>query len=165
MKVSVYLVNLLKEHGIKTIFGHLGGFNADVVDAIYSDDEIHYVLNYHEQASAFAANAHSIIKEQVAIATSSGAPSTCNLIAGIANAYFDSLPCLFITGSVHTLALRESPNIRQNAFEEIDIVSMVAGISKFAVKIIDPLDIRYYFEKAMYLAKNKRPGPVVTDIS
>lgn len=164
MKVSDYIVDVLSKNGIDTIFGHLGGFNADIVDSIYSSKKHYFVLNYHEQASAFAANAFSLVKEDISVATSSGAPSSCNLIAGIANAYFDSIPCVFIVGSVHSKAVRPSKEIRQNAFEEIDMVSMVSDITKFAVKVTDPQDIRYYLEKAFYIAKEGRKGPVLLDI-
>lgn len=164
MKATDFIVSLLKENGIKTIFGHLGGFNADFVDSVFSADGVNFVLNYHEQAAAFSANAHSMVTENVGIATSSGAPSTCNLIAGVANSFFDSLPCVFIAGSVHSKALRASPEIRQNAFEEIDVVSMVSGITKYAVKIMSPDDLRYIFEKAIYIAKSGRPGPVLIDL-
>lgn len=164
MKVSDYIVDILDKHGINTVFGHLGGYNADIVDSFYANKKNHYVLGYHEQASAFAANAYAHIKEEIAIATSSGAPSSCNLVAGIANAYFDSVPCLFLVGSVHSLSVRESKNIRQNAFEEIDMVSMVSDITKYAVKITNPEDIKYQLEKAIHISQEGRKGPVLVDV-
>ena len=164
MKVSEYIVGLLADNGIDTVFGQIGGFNADLIDAIADRKKQTFVLNYHEQASAFAANAFAMVRENISVATSSGAPSSCNLIPGIANAFFDSLPCLFLVGSVHSKAVRKSPEIRQNAFEEIDMVSLVAGITKYAVKITDPKDIRYYMEKALYVANEGRKGPVLVDI-
>ena len=164
MKVAKYVVDLLSEGGIDTIFGQVGGFNADLIDAIAESNKQTFVLNYHEQAAAFAANAFAMVRENVSVATSSGAPSSCNLIAGIANAFFDSIPCLFLVGSVHSGAVRKSPDIRQNAFEEIDMVSMVAGITKYAVKINDPKDVRCSIEKALYIANEGRKGPVLVDI-
>jgi len=164
MKVSNYIAQKLHEYGIKTIFGHLGGFNADIVDSICNLGKSEYVLHYHEQASSFAANAFAAIKDDVAIATSSGAPSSCNMIAGIVNAYFDSNPCLFIVGSVHTKAVKGLRKIRQNAFEEINMVQLVSDITKFAAYVNNPEDIRYYLEKAIYIAKEGRKGPVLLDI-
>lgn len=164
MKVTRYIANTLSENGVDTIFGQIGGFNADLVDAIVDGENRAFVLNYHEQGAAFAANAYAMVSESLGVATSSGAPSSCNLIAGIANAFFDSVPCLFLVGSVHSKAVRKSPEIRQNAFEELDMVSMVAGITKYAVKVDDPRDIRYCMEKALYVAKEGRKGPVVLDI-
>lgn len=164
MKVAKYVVGLLRDNGIDTVFGQIGGFNADLIDAIAECKNQTFVLNYHEQASAFAANAFAMVRENVSVATSSGAPSSCNLIPGIANAFFDSVPCLFLVGSVHSKAVRKSPEIRQNAFEELDMVSLVAGITKYAVKVNDPRDIRYCLEKALYIAKEGRKGPVLVDI-
>lgn len=164
MKLARYVAKTLSDGGIDAVFGHIGGFNVDLVDAITEGQTRKFVLNYHEQGAAFAANAYALAGEKIGVATSSGAPSTCNLIAGIANAFFDSVPCLFLVGSVHSKAVRTSPEIRQNAFEELDMVSLVAGITKYAVKVDNPKDIRYCLEKALYIAKDGRKGPVVVDI-
>lgn len=164
MKVSDYIAQYLIQNGISTVFGHLGGFNADIIDSIYKTNRIRYVLGYHEQASSFAANSHSVISENVSVAVASGAPSACNMIAGIANAFFDSNSCLFLIGSVHSKAVRTSKAIRQNAFEEIDFVSLVSEISKYAAKVSSPEDIRFHLEKAMYESQEGRKGPVVLDV-
>lgn len=164
MKAAKYVVNLLSENGVDTIFGQIGGFNADLIDAITASGKQNFVLNYHEQAAAFAANAFALVRDQISVTTASGAPSSCNLVPGIANAFFDSIPCLFLVGSVHSKSVRKSPEIRQNAFEEIDMVSMVAGITKYAVKINDPSDIKYCMEKALYMAQEGRKGPVLVDL-
>jgi acetolactate synthase-1/2/3 large subunit len=146
------------------VFGQIGGFNADLIDAIAGSKGQRFVLNYHEQGAAFAANAFAMVRENVSAATSSGAPSSCNLVAGIANAFFDSIPCLFLVGSVHSEAVKKSPEVRQNAFEEMDMVSLTAGITKYAVKINDPKDVRFYLEKALYIAREGRKGPVLIDL-
>ena len=164
MKVVDYIVTALADHGVNTVYGQIGGFNADFADAVARAGKQKFILNYHEQASGFAANAHAMVKETIGIATSSGAPSSCNLLPGIANAFFDSVPCIFIAGSVHSKALRKSNEIRQNAFEEIDMVSMVAEITKYAVKVVDPETIRYHIEKALFLANEGRKGPVLIDL-
>ena len=164
MKVTNYISQTLYNHGVKTIFGGLGGFNADFIDAIYSHPDQKFILNYHEQASAFAANSYAIMNNTIGVAISSGAPSFCNTIAGIANAYFDSVPCLFIAGSVNSKALRTTKKLRQNAFEEIDMLSLVDDITKFAVHINDENDIRYYLEKAISIANSGRKGPVLMDL-
>lgn len=164
MKVTQYVAKTLRDNGVDTVFGQIGGFNANLVDAIVEGDQQKFVLNYHEQGAAFAANSYAMVRQNLGVATSSGAPSSCNLVAGIANAFFDSVPCLFLVGSVHSKALRKSPKIRQNAFEELDFVSMVSGITKYAVRVDDPHDIKYSMEKALYIAREGRKGPVVLDI-
>lgn len=164
MKVAKYVIDVLSRNGVDTIFGQIGGFNADLLDAIAVSGKQEFVLNYHEQGAAFAANAFALTRGSVSVATSSGAPSSCNLVPGIANAFFDSIPCIFLVGSVHTKALRKSPDIRQNAFEEIDMVGMVSGITKYAVRVDDPQDIRYCLEKALYITQDGRKGPALLDI-
>lgn len=164
MKIAEFIVEFLKRKNINTIFGYIGGYNADILDYFCENKNNHFILNYHEQASAFAINTYSELKEQVGVATASGAPSFCNLVAGIANAYFDSHPCLFLIGSAHSLAVRKDKSIRQNAFEEIDTVAMVQDITKYAVKITNPQNIKYELEKAFYIASEGRKGPVLIDI-
>lgn len=164
MKVAKYVVDLLSNNGIDIVFGQIGGFNADLIDAIAASEKQRFVLNYHEQGAAFAANAFAMVRENVSAATSSGAPSSCNLVAGIANAFFDSIPCLFLVGSVHSAAVKKSPEVRQNAFEEMDMVALTAGITKYAVKINDPKDVRFCLEKALHIAQEGRKGPVLIDL-
>ncbi|MCR5261555.1 MAG: thiamine pyrophosphate-binding protein [Candidatus Gastranaerophilales bacterium] len=163
MKLTDYIVKFLKEQGINTVFGYTGGSIADLVDSIYKSD-INFVQNRHEQASSFCANGYAEITQNFGVAISSSGPGACNLINGIANAYFDSVPCLFITGNVHSLAEKKSDKIRQNGFQETDIVPMVKGITKFAVKMKNAKDIAYLLEKAVYLAKEGRKGSVLIDI-
>ena len=164
MKVSEYIADFLATRNINRIFGYIGGFNADIVDSFCQNPCNRFILNHHEQAAAFAVNAVSTITGKVAVVTSSGAPSTCNTVAGIANAYFDSHPCVFIVGSAHSLAIRKTPEMRQKGFEEIDFVSMVSGIAKYAVRLRSPERIRFELEKAFYLAEEGRKSPVVLDI-
>ena len=164
MKIAHYIVEYLKSRGINTLFGYIGGYNADMLDCFCADKGNRFVLNYHEQASAFAANTYAELTGNVGVATASGAPSFCNMVAGIANAYFDSHPCVFMLGSAHSLAVRKDKTIRQNAFEEIDAVSMVKDITKYAVKVTSPADVRYELEKCFYLASEGRKGPTFIDI-
>lgn len=163
MKVSDYIANFFIEKNINHIFGYIGGFNADLLSSI-KNKKINFILNHHEQASSFAANSYAIISESIGVAISSGAPSSCNMIAGIANAYFDSNPCIFIAGSSHSLGSGINPNIRQNLFEEIDMVNIVSKITKYATKVTNPNNIMYELEKAFYIANEGRKGPVLIDI-
>jgi acetolactate synthase I/II/III large subunit len=164
MKLSNYIVKELEKHNVKVVFGYIGGNIADIIESIYLSEKIEFVVNYHEQASAFAANAYSQITGGIGVAVSSSGPGACNLINGIANAYFDSIPCLYITGNVHSKVMKLSNEIRQNGFQETDIVSIVKDITKFAVTVKNAEDIRYYLEKAIYAATQGRPGPVLLDI-
>lgn len=164
MKVSDLIVEILVKNEVKHIFGYIGGFNADIIDSICKDKRIKIVLNYNEQASGFAANGYAFLKNSFSVAIASGAPSACNLIGGIADAFFDSLPCIFIIGSPNSRGSMHSNKIRQNLFEEINYIDIVKKITKYAVKILDKNSIKFEFEKSFYLANHGRKGPVVIDI-
>lgn len=163
MKLTDYIVRELEALKVDTVFGYIGGNIADLIDSICTSGSIRFIENYHEQASSFSANAYAQVKQGVGVAIASSGPGACNLVNGIANAYFDSIPCIFLTGNVHS-SLFKSTRSRQNGFQETDIVSIVSGITKFAVTVTNADDIRYYFEKARHLALEGRPGPVLLDI-
>lgn len=164
MKLTDYIVEYIKKQGIDTVFGYTGGSIADLVDSIYRAKGIRFVQNYNEQASAFCTNSYAQIGEKTGVAISSSGPGAINMINGIANAYYDSIPCVFITGNVHSLSKNKSSKIRQNAFQETDIVSMVKGITKYAVYLENENDIKYELDKAFYIANEGRKGPVLIDI-
>jgi len=164
MKLSDYVVEFLKENGVTTIFGYQGGAITHFVDSIYKAEGIKFISNYHEQASAFAAEGYARISGNVGVCTATSGPGATNLITGIGSAYFDSIPCLYITGQVNTYEYKRSPEIRQEGFQETDIVSIIKPITKYAVMITSEEKIKYHLEKALYLAKSGRSGPVLLDL-
>ena len=164
MKLSDYIVEFLKENGVTTIFGYQGGAITHLVDSIYRAKKIQFISNYHEQASAFAAEGYSRVSRNIGVCTATSGPGATNLITGIGSAFFDSIPCLYLTGQVNTYEYKRSNDIRQEGFQETDIVSIIKPITKYAVMIIDPKRIKYFLEKAFYLAKSGRPGPVLLDL-
>lgn len=164
MKLSDYVVEFLKKTGVNTVFGYQGGAITHFVDSIYKADGIKFVSSYHEQASAFSAEAYSRVNGNIGVATATSGPGATNLVTGIGSAYFDSIPCLYITGQVNSYEYKSSPQIRQVGFQETDIVSIVKSITKYSVMVTEPDKIRYYLEKAVYLAKNGRKGPVLIDL-
>ncbi|MBU3112286.1 thiamine pyrophosphate-binding protein [Clostridium lacusfryxellense] len=164
MKLSDYIVEFLKDNGVTTIFGYQGGAITHFVDSIYKADKIKFISNYHEQASAFAAEGYARVSGKIGVCTATSGPGATNLITGIGSAYFDSIPCLYITGQVNTYEYKRSNGIRQEGFQETDIVSIIKPITKYAIMITAPDKIKYYLEKALYIAKDGRPGPVLLDI-
>ncbi|EHI98535.1 Acetolactate synthase [Clostridium sp. DL-VIII] len=165
MKVSDYIVSFLIERGISDVFGYPGGMVTHLMDSFDKYKEhilIH--LNYHEQGAAFSACGYAQVSNKPGIAYATSGPGATNLVTGIANAYFDSIPCIFITGQVNTYEAKGNLPIRQKGFQETDIVSIVKSITKYAVKIENEKDIRYELEKAFYLSSNGRKGPVLIDI-
>jgi acetolactate synthase I/II/III large subunit len=133
-------------------------------DSVGRCEGIDYVCNLHEQASAIAAEAYAKVTNNLGVALVTTGPGGTNAITGVAAAWLDSTPCLFISGQVKRADIATGRNLRQLGVQEIDIVSIVKSITKYAVTVFDPNSIRYHLEKAIFLAKNGRPGPVWIDI-
>jgi acetolactate synthase-1/2/3 large subunit len=164
MKLSDYVMNFLFEKKIRYIFGYIGGSVTHLIDSLHKVQGLTYVQNYHEQASAFCADAYSRVSGGVGVAIVTSGPGATNLITGIANAFFDSVPCLFITGQVSTREIKTKEAIRQQGFQETDIVSIVKPITKFAETVLEPEKIRFCLEKSIFHAQSGRPGSVLIDI-
>lgn len=164
MNVAEYIVKQIKNAGIEYIFGYQGGNITYVIDAIAREPSIHYAQSYNEQGAAFAANAYAQVSGMFGVAVSSSGPGAINLMNGIANAYFDSVPVLFITGNINTATMKLNVAMRQNGFQEADIVSMVKGITKYAKTIMSVEDIVPALSEALSVMLDGRKGPVLLDI-
>ena len=160
--VSKYIAKFLKEHNVNHIFGFQGSAMLKMLDEIV-DVGIEYIQNFNEQASSFGADAYGRINGIGAAIATSG-PGAVNLIGGIANAYFDSVPVMFITGQNYLNAVFANNGARQNGFQDMDIVSMVKPITKYAVLLDNPENVRYELEKAYYYATSGRKGSVLIDV-
>lgn len=165
MKVSDYIVEYLIEQGITDVFGYPGGMVTHLMDSFSKyKDKICAHVNYNEQASAFAACGYAQVTGKIGVAYATSGPGATNLITGVANAYFDSIPTIFITGQVNTYELGGSIGVRQKGFQETNIVEIVKPITKAAYQVKDEKKIRYYLEKAFHEANSGRQGPVLLDI-
>ncbi|MBR1604558.1 MAG: HAD hydrolase-like protein [Alphaproteobacteria bacterium] len=160
--VAGYIAKFLKGHKINHIFGFQGSAMLKMLDEIV-DEGIEYVQNFNEQASGFGADAYARINGIGAAIATSG-PGAVNLIGGIANAYFDSVPLIFITGQDYSTGILANNGARQNGFQDMDIVSMVRPITKYAVLLDKPENVRYELEKAYYFATTGRKGSVLIDV-
>lgn len=164
MKVSDYIVEFLIEKEITDVFGYPGGMVTHLMDSFYKyKDKIHAHVNYHEQAAAFAACGYAQVTHRPGIAYATSGPGATNLITGIANAYFDSIPTIFITGQVNTYEAA-SGNLKQKGFQETDIISMVKPITKYCKYIDDANKLQEELEKAYQICMDGRKGPVLLDI-
>lgn len=165
MKVTDYIIEFLIQEGVTDIFGYPGGVICHLIDsATKYADRIATHTNYHEQASAFAACGYAQETHNIGVAFATSGPGATNMVTGIANAYYDSTPVVFITGQVDTYGLKGDMPIRQRGFQETDVVSIVQSITKYAVRVNNPNDIRYELEKAFTVARSGNPGPVVLDL-
>lgn len=165
MKVSDYIVDFFVEKGVTDVFGYPGGMVTHLMDSFYNkQDKISAHVNYHEQASAFCACGYAQASGKAGVAYATSGPGATNLITGICNAYFDSIPTIFITGQVNTFETKGSMNVRQRGFQETDIIAITEKITKYSSYIERAEDIRYELEKAWYIANTGRKGPVLLDI-
>ncbi len=164
MKLSDYIVFYLKNKGVNTIFGYIGGMVTHLVDSIYKNPSIKFIQVYHEQTASIAAEGYALESNNIGVAISTSGPGATNMITGIADAFFDSIPVLYITGQVNTYEYKLDRPIRQLGFQETDVVAIVKPITKYAVTIHEPSMIQYELQKAFYIAKSGRPGPVLLDI-
>lgn len=163
MKVSDYIINRLADCGVKKVFVVYGGASAGLMDAFTRTDRIEYVVTSHEQIAGYAAEGYAkMIGLGAAIVTSG--PGAQNLQTSISNCFYDSVPVVFLTGQCPALFMSCNDNVRQIGFQEARICAGVEKITKYNKMIVNPNDIKYELEKAIYLAKSGRPGPVVLDI-
>lgn len=163
-KLSDFVIDFLTELNIKHVFVIQGGAIAHLIDSVEKNNKIRYITCQHEQACAMAADAYSRTSNTIGVALATSGPGATNLITGIANAYYDSVPVLYITGNVTSFRQSNGMGIRQYGFQETDIVSIVKPITKYCIRIQNPYDIQYELEKALYEAQNGRKGPVLIDI-
>lgn len=165
MKCSDYIVQFLIHQGVTDVFGYPGGMVTHLMESFrrYSSEISAHVM-YHEQGAAFAACGYAQTSGRLGVAYATSGPGATNLITGICNAYFDSIPVLFLTGQVNTFESKDGLSVRQRGFQETDIVSMVSSVTKFCVKVKNAEQIRSCLEQAAFYAMEGRKGPVLLDI-
>lgn len=167
-QVNDYILDFLVAQGVKRVFVITGGAIAFVMDAFHGRKDIKYIPVNHEQGAAMMGEAYSRLGPGLSACMVTSGPGATNLITGMGCAWFDSIPALYISGQVNTYEQRGgmpgTEGSRQIGFQETDIVSMVKPITKYAKMIEKVEDIRYEFEKAVYIAKSGRPGPVLLDL-
>jgi acetolactate synthase I/II/III large subunit len=164
MNLAEYVACFLIDRNVRHVFGFQGGAVMKLIEAMVATGRIEYVQNYHEQASAFGADAYARVTGGLGVALATSGPGATNLITGIANAQFDSIPTLFITGQDYTANVTRDSGARQNGFQDLDIVSIVRPITKYAALVTDETRIRHELEKAYWFATSSRPGAVLLDI-
>ncbi len=165
MKLADYVAAFLHERGIREVFAVTGGAVAHLIDAVGNHPDMTYICPIHEQAGAMAVDGYVRITGRPGAAMATTGPGVVNLMTGIANLYYDSLPGFFLAGQVSRPRLmRNAPGVRQLGFQESPHIDMVAPITKYAVLVDDPANIRYELEKAWHLSLSGRPGPVFVEI-
>ena len=164
MKASDYIVSFFEQRGVNAVFGYIGGMITHLVDSFGQNPNVRYIQTYHEQTAAIAAEGYAIESGKFGVAICTSGPGVTNMMTGIADAFFGSIPVIFITGQVNTYEYKYDKPIRQQGFQEMEVVNVVKPITKYAVLLDKPEDIRYELEKAVYIATHGRRGPVVIDL-
>ena len=165
MKASDFVVEFLISKGITDAFGYPGGMVTQLMDSFgkYSD-KISAHVTYHEQGAAFAACGYAQTSGKPGVAYATSGPGATNLITGICDAYFDSIPTIFLTGQVNSNEAKGKYEVRQRGFQETDIISIVKPVTKYAVYVDKAENLQRELEKAYHIAMSGRRGPVLLDI-
>jgi acetolactate synthase-1/2/3 large subunit len=169
MKLSDYVVRFVADQGVKHVFLVTGGGAMHLNHSLGSETAIEPVCNSHEQASAMCAEGYAKATNHLGVCMVTTGPGGTNAVTGVTGAWLDSTPMLVISGQVKRPDRMFDKDgrplgMRQLGVQEVDIVSIVKPITKYAVTVLDANDIRYHLEKAVYLAFHGRPGPVWIDI-
>ncbi len=164
MNVSEYIIEYLVDQGVHDYFGYQGTMIAHFIEAICNNNNAKNHSVYNEQGAAFAACGYAKATGNCGVAYATSGPGALNLVSGIADAYYDSAPVIFITGQINTTEYTNIPELRQQGFQQTDVVAITSPICKYAVKITKASQIQEELEKAWILATTGRKGPVVLDI-
>jgi acetolactate synthase I/II/III large subunit len=167
MRVADYIANACYGNGIRHVFMVTGGAAMHLNDAFAAHHGLSIHPLHHEQSCSMAADAFARVSNSMALVNVTAGPGGINALNGVFGAYVDSLPMIVVSGQAKRstmLAAVGNPQLRQLGDQEVDIISMVKGITKYAVVLDDPSRIRWHVEKALYEATNQRPGPVWLDV-
>ncbi len=164
IKLSDFVAAFVANQGVRHVFLLPGGASMHLVDSVGRNQDIEYVACLSEQTCALAAEAYAEYTNHLGAALVTAGPGGTNAITGVAAAWIESSACLFISGQAKRADMIGTKGVRSMGHQELDIISVVRPITKYAVTILDPNTIRYHLEKAVYLATHGRRGPVWIDI-
>jgi acetolactate synthase-1/2/3 large subunit len=167
MKLSDYVFSKLADAGVRHVFMVTGGAAMHLNDSTAREPRIRYFCHHHEQAAAMAADGYARVRGMPGVVSVTAGPGGINALNGVFGAWTDSVPMLVISGQVKRetcMAACGITGLRQLGDQEVDIVRLVAPITKYAALVVNPSTIRYHLERALFLATTGRPGPCWLDI-
>lgn len=162
--VAEYVIKCLETTGARHMFMLPGGGAMHLNDSLGKSRKIQYVCCLHEQACAIAAEAYARVTNNIGLLMVTTGPGGTNALTGVAGAYLESTPVFVVSGQVKRMDMINNQGVRQQGMQELDIVSVVKPITKYAALVDDPQMIRYHMERALYEAYHGRKGPVWLDI-
>jgi len=158
VRATQAILECLLEQEVDTVFGYPGGTILNLYDELYNyKDRIHHILTAHEQGAAHAADGYARSTGKVGVCFATSGPGATNLTTGIATAYMDSSPVVFITCNV------AEPLLGKDSFQEVDITGIAMPITKATYLVSDPATIPDVMRQAFAVAATGRPGPVLID--
>lgn len=167
IKVARYIAQFLVGHGIRDCFMVTGGGAMHLNDALGHQEGLHCTFNHHEQACSIAAEAYTRMTGELAAVCVTSGPGGTNAITGVIGGWLDSIPMFILSGQVKretTVHACPELQLRQLGDQEFDIIRSVSNMTKYAVMVMEPSQIAYHLEKALFLALDGRGGPVWLDI-
>lgn len=166
IRVSDVIIDFIYGLGVDVIFTVTGGGAMFLNDAVASHPQMKAICNHHEQACAMGAVGYAKLRNGYASAILTTGCGATNAITGLLDAWQDNVPCFFVSGQVKRKETTYNATVplRQFGVQEADIVSVVKSLTKYAVMVNDSQDILFELEKAAFLAKSGRPGPVWVDV-
>jgi acetolactate synthase-1/2/3 large subunit len=167
IRVADHIARTVADRGLKHVFMVTGGGAMFLNDAFAAEPRLSVVCNHHEQASAMAAEGYARVAGRPAVVNVTTGPGGINALNGVFGAWTDSVPMLVVSGQVKRetcLASYNLPRLRQLGDQEVNIVRMASGITKYAVLVSEPWSVRYHLERALHLCTSGRPGPCWLDV-
>ena len=167
IRVADYIAEFLYRQGVTYVFMLTGGGSVYLDDGIFCHKYLKHICVRNEATAPMMAEAYARLKQDLGVVYVTTGPGGANAISGLVEAWVDSAPILVISGQVdkHQASINSRvKNIRSLGIQELNIINIVKPITKYAEIVNDPMSIRYHLEKAVYFARNGRPGPAWLDI-
>ena len=166
MRVADYIAQVFVDHGIRHVFMVTGGASMHLNDALGNHKDLEYFCCHHEQACAMAAESYFRLSGKIAAVNVTAGPGSINTLNGVFGAYVDSLGMIVISGQAkrETMSRNYDIPLRQLGDQEVDIISVVRSLTKYATVLQEPEKVKQVMEKAIFLASHGRPGPVWIDV-
>ena len=165
-RLADYIADFFAANNITDVFTVTGGGAMHLNDAFGHHQQLHCTYNHHEQACAIAAEGYARYSGNIAAVCVTTGPGGTNAITGVLGGWLDSIPMFVVSGQVKFSTTIKSTHVplRQLGDQEFNIIDCVKTMTKYAEMVVNPHDIAYVLEKALYLATHGRPGPVWLDI-
>ncbi|NTU53570.1 MAG: thiamine pyrophosphate-binding protein [Chlorobiaceae bacterium] len=163
-RVADYIADFIVAQGVGHVFLLPGGGAMHLVDGVGRNERLQVVPCSHEQGASISAEAYARVNENIGVAMVTSGPGATNAITAVAGAWIESVPLVVISGQVKRADMMLGMPVRQKGVQEVDIVTMVRSITKYAITVQRPEDIRAVLEEAFHSAREGRQGPVWIDV-